>query len=84
MADEPAPKVCRRCGGDHELIACDYVKAVEFDHTGLIITRLEFLTPADYGPIKASSPDEPPAPRQDYVRLGEQERTGEQEDGARS
>ena len=72
MADDAAK--CPRCGEDHEPIACPHVKAVEFDATGLIITRLEFLTPADYEPRKEQ--DKPESPREDYDRLGQPPRTG--------
>ena len=59
---------CPRCGEDHAPIACPYVKAIEFDPVaGLIITRLEFLTPADYGPSKpVAVDDESP----EYPKLG--------------
>ena len=59
---------CPRCDGDHAPIACPYVKAIEFDPgAGLIITRLEFLTPADYGPSKPVAVDDE-AP--EYPKLG--------------
>jgi len=62
---------CPRCGEAHPVIACPYVKAVEFDPgTGLIIRRLEFLTPADYGRAPAVT-REPDAPADDYPRLGQ-------------
>lgn len=37
---------CRWCGDTHGPL-CPYVKALEFDQTNHI-TRVEFLTPADY------------------------------------
>lgn len=40
---------CQRCSEGHDLIACPHVKAVEYAEGGRI-TRVEFLTPADYGP----------------------------------
>lgn len=59
---------CRRCGEDHELIACPHVKALEFDSvTGLMITRVEFLTPIDYWRDK--SPETPQVDA-DYPRIG--------------
>ena len=63
--------VCDRCGGDHTPIACPYVKAVEFDASGLIITRLEFLTPADYGPSKPVADEKP---SDDYPKLSDQKK----------
>jgi hypothetical protein len=41
-------KPCPRCHEPHEWETCPYVKAIEYDDVGNI-TRLEFLTPADYG-----------------------------------
>jgi hypothetical protein len=40
------PPRCRWCGQPHGPL-CPYVKALEFDQ-GNSITRVEFLTPADY------------------------------------
>lgn len=54
---------CRWCGATHGKI-CPYVKAFEFGATGEI-TRVEFLTPADYPPLKVD-----PADQQEYDRLG--------------
>lgn len=55
---------------------CPYVKAIEFGRDGLavkmpagqvaLVTRVEFLTPADMG--KAAQKEEEPQP--DYPRLG--------------
>jgi hypothetical protein len=57
--DHPAARlVCRRCGGDHEIVACLYVKAIEFDDDG-DIARVEFLTPADYPPAPPVAPTAP-------------------------
>lgn len=63
---------CRWCG-EHEPrgLICPYVKALEFDSaSGLIITRVEFLTPADWGQRRQSD-DEAPAPS--YPRLGDKD-----------
>jgi hypothetical protein len=42
---EAAP-TCPRCGASHEIMACPYVKGVEFELG--VIRRIWFLTPADY------------------------------------
>ncbi len=52
------PFKCPRCVDEHEtILACPYVKAVEFldgyvfgEEAQPIISRVEFLTPRDYGP----------------------------------
>lgn len=59
--------VCPRCSQEHEtILACPYVKAVEFQDGYVfgadgpaIISRVEFLTPRDYGPVAGGekSPD---------------------------
>ena len=69
-ATAPATKVCPRCAGSHDLgPECPYVKAVDYAESGTgIITRIEFLVPADFG--RASAPTDKP-PREDYARLGE-------------
>ncbi len=68
---------CMRCKEEHPIIECPYVKAVEFEdceltpdspHPGRIIRRVEFLTPADYGPRAAALAE--PAPHEDYPRMG--------------
>lgn len=66
-----ADLACARCGGAHTIIGCPLVKAVEFAD-GLYegeeqprITRIEFLTPADYGP--APAPGENPLPGYDTL-----------------
>lgn len=66
---------CPRCGAEHSIVACPFVKAVEFEQgiapdyvaTGAIV-RIEFLTPADYGP-RAAAPAEP-EPQEEYPRMG--------------
>lgn len=67
-ADAATPRqACHRCGGQHEILACPYVKAAEFDGDGKI-TRLEYLTPADYGPQRREA--EKPPEGEPYERLG--------------
>ncbi len=46
----PAEK-CPRCLDEHPIIRCPYVKAIEFEFSGIFdsIKRIEFLTPADFG-----------------------------------
>jgi hypothetical protein len=66
---------CPRCGDKHLIIACPYVKAIDFqDGNLLLIRRVEFLTPADYGP-QAPKPAvanvEPAAGPADYQRMGQ-------------
>lgn len=66
----PTDKCCR-CGEPHDIITCPYVKAVEFDDTGENILRLEFLTPADYGPAPAAQRSQTTAAGEvDYPRMG--------------
>lgn len=58
---------CPRCTETHEtILACPYVKAVEFadgfafgSDAPALISRVEFLTPRDYGPAAGGekSPD---------------------------
>lgn len=43
---------CRWCG-QHHGPRCPIVKALEFDSTGVIITRVEFVTDADAPPDHA-------------------------------
>ncbi len=44
-------KPCARCGGDHPLIKCGGVKAVDFkDGLPGVISRVEFMTPVDFPP----------------------------------
>ncbi len=42
---------CPRCLGEHPIMRCQFVKAVELEFSGIFesIKRVEFLTPADYG-----------------------------------
>lgn len=64
MSDAANPsEKCPRCGQAHELVACPYVKAVEFDAFGRV-SRSEFLTPIDF-PREQRQDVEP-----DYPRLG--------------
>lgn len=70
MSDDRPKQVCIRCLGDHDVMTCGHVKAVDLDADGKI-KRLEFLTPADYAPKTAA-----PAPGADddggdYPRLGQ-------------
>jgi hypothetical protein len=59
---------CIRCGEEHPLPECPYVKALEF-HEGGEISRVEFWTPADY---PAATPNKQESePEQDYPRLGQ-------------
>lgn len=53
---------CRWCGDEHGKL-CPYVKALNFDPTTRVITRVEFLTPADYGKAVAELPPETEYPR---------------------
>ncbi len=65
MSDEEeadAGTKCRWCDGSHEWLKCDRVKAFGFDAHGAI-TRVEFLTPADYAPPSKPDPVEPDYPR---------------------
>lgn len=57
-------KTCRWCSSVHAGEHCPLVKAVNFDHYGAI-TRIEFLTPADYGPGATVEPEP------DYPRKGQ-------------
>lgn len=54
---------CRWCGEDHGAI-CPWVKALEFDPAGNV-TRVEFLTSADFPKDKKLDED---APAGDYPR----------------
>jgi hypothetical protein len=69
MADD-APSPCRWCGEAHGKL-CPWVKAYEYDSlTGLIVTRVEFLTPADYG-LKTSAADGVSITEPEYPKLGQ-------------
>lgn len=75
MADDEDK--CQRCGGAHALTACMHVKAIEFECG--VISRVEFLTPADYGPPPAPAglderPDSEQPALPDYPRLGAMKR----------
>ncbi len=59
---------CPRCAAEHAIMACPFVKAIEIqDGDFQTITRVEFLTPADYGQQRALLKEEPAA---DYPKLG--------------
>jgi hypothetical protein len=71
--DHPGPDlICARCNGAHTILACPHVKAVEFQdgyyegEEQPRISRIEFLTPADYGPAPAAGENKLP----DYQTLG--------------
>lgn len=57
----PAQTKCERCGKDHPLVTCPYVKAVEFSADNSHILRVEFLTPIDFPrqQIAETGPDYP-------------------------
>lgn len=60
--DEPLD--CPRCGAPHWLIACPFVKAVEFeDADERLVRRVEFLTPADYPRAVPAGVPEPDYPK---------------------
>lgn len=74
MADDstgPDGLKCARCAAAHTLLACPYVKAIDFEYgyvdgaESASIRRVEFLTPADYGRAAPAA-----APEQDYPKLG--------------
>jgi len=66
------PDACARCGEPHEIIACPFVKAIEFeDGDGRLIRRIEFLTPADYGPPAWHQQPEPASEAAAYPKLGD-------------
>lgn len=56
---------CRRCGDDHDIVECPGVKAVEYHSDGKI-SRLEFVTVADFPPTR----QEATAPPENYPKLG--------------
>lgn len=58
VVDEP----CRWCGNHHGKL-CPAVKALEYDSYGMI-TRVEFLTPADM--VRQPPPEDEPQP---YTKL---------------
>lgn len=69
------PVICGRCGADHDIIACPFVKAVEFDDA-MRVSRIEFLTPADYAqPRVVKAPDDAPpaAGPSNYAKLGQKQ-----------
>jgi hypothetical protein len=54
---------CRWCGEDHAGLICPWVKALEFTHGDERVTRVEFVTAADFP--KQQSAGEP----ENYPRL---------------
>jgi hypothetical protein len=63
--------ICPRCEDAHPLIRFPYVKSVTFeDSTILSIRRVEFLTPADYGPQPLTRAPPGAEEATDYPRLG--------------
>lgn len=69
---------CPRCAEEHEtILACPYVKAVEFadgyafgSEGPALIARVEFLTPRDYGPVAGGEKSPEPAETENYPKLG--------------
>lgn len=70
---------CPRCDQDHEtILACPHVKAVEFTDGFIfgadvpaIISRVEFLTPRDYGPaVGGGNAPDPGGAETGYRTLG--------------
>lgn len=66
MPGEASAAKCLRCGELHPLPECPYVKAVDFFKNGKV-RRVEFLTPADFGPQPKSSGDAETG--EDYPKL---------------
>lgn len=59
---------CPRCADEkHDIFACPYVKAIEFD--GDNISRVEFLTPIDYP--RQLPPEAGALDGRSYPKLGE-------------
>ena len=50
---------CRWCGETHLKGVCPKVKAIEFAADGVTVRRVEFMTPADLGPMLSISPVSP-------------------------
>lgn len=73
MSDSAPPDKCRRCGDGHELFACPHVKAIDLD--GDAITRVEFLTPADFPREQTPKPEGAAVDGDNYPRLGATRRT---------
>ena len=46
---------CRWCGETHLKGVCPKVKAIEFAEDGETVRRVEFMTPADLGPMLSIS-----------------------------
>jgi hypothetical protein len=71
MADDPAGAgvACRWCHEHPADQRCPYVKALEFDPTTNFVTRVEFLTPADFIREKPSAE---PQDSGDYPKLGQE------------
>jgi hypothetical protein len=64
--DTPPPTGCRWCGEAHGPL-CPMVKALEFAPDGVTVTRVEFLTAADFPAHKEQQPQEGEQP--DYERI---------------
>jgi hypothetical protein len=63
---------CPRCGYPHDWLACPQVKAVEFNESGTIVQRLEFLTPVDFHRQVARA-DEVSETVDNYPKLGDKQ-----------
>lgn len=69
MSDQPTAGSCPWCGEAHGA-RCPWVKAFEFSPANpLTITRVEFLTPADYGIRAAKVGDSTIEEPADYPKL---------------
>ena len=63
----PDEQPCRWCGDVHGP-RCPWVKALEFEPMTGSVTRVEFLTPKDWGPPPQPNPEEPDDPAADYPK----------------
>lgn len=71
MTEALAPAAaCPRCREAHDLVACPYVKAIDFNEDRTV-RRAEFLTPADFGPKVAPSKPAADPSADAYPRLGQ-------------
>jgi len=69
MRDAKETVSCRWCGEDHgSREYCPVVKAIDFDAASGKVTRVEFLTPVDCGPL-TNSPAEAQSPIAEYPTL---------------
>lgn len=57
-------EACPRCGQPHPILACPHVKSVEFADGHVFggsfqprISRVEFLTPSDFGAVRRVGTD---------------------------